>query len=178
MSVTINDKPVNGGALSRLMSIVKSVFWPKSQVEEGRLVTLGEVAFSNDYEDLDNKPEIPTVDANPASGSSNAVSSGGVFSALQNKADAVTVGSSMPSGGFLPNVFYNLGVVTGSVTWSLAAASLACDEYMIQFTADSTAPTITWPSGLTWIGGAAPTITGDKTYQISIQNNLAVYAEF
>ena len=88
MSVTINDKPVNGGALSRLMSIVKTVFWPKSQVEEGRLVTLGEVAFSNDYEDLDNKPEIPegidtvnvTVDDNTGTPSATGSVSGSTLS--------------------------------------------------------------------------------------------------
>lgn len=171
-------KPIEGGNLGKLVTALKMIFWKQEDVVRGQLVELAAVATSNDYEDLDNLPTVPTVDDSPTSGSANAVSSGGVYSALQNKADAVTVGSSMPSGGFLPNVFYNLGTITGNVTWSLAAASLACDEYMIQFTAGSTAPTITWPSGLTWIGGAAPTITGDKTYQISIQNNLAVYAEF
>jgi hypothetical protein len=49
---------------------------------------------------------------------------------------------------------------------------------MIQFSTGSTAPTITWPSGITWFGGSAPTINENKTYQISIQNNLAVCGEF
>lgn len=123
-------------------------------------------------------PAIPTVDTNPTSASTNAVSSGGVYSALANKANVVTVGSSMPSGGFLPNVYYSLGTVSGSVTWSLASSSSAADEYMLEFTAASTAPTITWPSGITWFGGSAPSLTGGKTYQVSIQNNLAVCAEF
>ena len=123
-------------------------------------------------------PAIPTVDTNPTSASTNAVSSGGVYSALADKANVVTVGSSMPSGGFLPNVYYSLGTVSGSVTWSLASSSSAADEYMLEFTAASTAPTITWPSGITWFGGSAPSLTGGKTYQVSIQNNLAVCAEF
>lgn len=53
MSVTINDKPVNGGALSRLMSIVKSVFWPKDKVEEARMVTLGEAAMADLSTDIE-----------------------------------------------------------------------------------------------------------------------------
>ena len=119
-----------------------------------------------------------SIDSTPTANSANLVTSGGVYSALADKANVVTVGSSMPSGGFLPNVYYSLGTVSGSVTWSLASSSSAADEYMLEFTAASTAPTITWPSGITWFGGSAPSLTGGKTYQVSIQNNLAVCAEF
>lgn len=57
-----------------------------------------------------------------------------------------------PSGGFLPDVFYELGTLTGSVTFSLASAvSGQVNHYFWTFTAGSTAPTITWPNGITWV---------------------------
>lgn len=92
-----------------------------------------------------------------------------------------TVGSSQPSGGMLPNVFYNLGTLTGSVTISLAAASDSNieNEYMFQFATSSTAPTITWPAAITaWFGGSAPTINASKSYQVSVVNGLGICAEF
>ena len=51
---------------------------------------LGAVAFSNDYEDLDNKPNIPsgvTVDTTLSSSSNNAIANSTVKSALDNKLD-------------------------------------------------------------------------------------------
>ena len=40
-----------------------------------------------------------TIDSTPTSGSGNAVSSGGVYTALQGKQKAITISSSAPSGG-------------------------------------------------------------------------------
>jgi len=51
---------------------------------------LGAVAFSNDYGDLDN---LPTIDAVPTDGSTNAVQSNGVFDALALKASIAYVDS-------------------------------------------------------------------------------------
>ena len=47
---------------------------------------LADVAFSGDYDDLKNKPAIPsyTVDNEPTSGSDHLVESGGVHTAIQN----------------------------------------------------------------------------------------------
>ena len=88
------------------------------------------------------------------------------------------VGTAQPSGGFLPDVVYNLGTLTGSVTFALApAVSGNLNHYFIIFDADSTAPTITWPSGLTWAAGSAPTITASKHYEISILGGVAYYSE-
>ena len=85
--------------------------------------------------------------------------------------------TSQPSGGFLPDVVYELGTLTGSVTFSLASAvSGQVNHYFWTFTAGSTAPTITWPSGITW-ADSAPTITASKKYQISILDGVAAYME-
>lgn len=52
--------------------------------------------------------------------------------------------SSIPSGGMLPNVFYNLGTITTAKTMSLASPiSGIYNEYQFQFSIGSTVPTIT-----------------------------------
>lgn len=87
-------------------------------------------------------------------------------------------GTSQPSGGFLPDVVYILGTVTGTVTFSLASAVNGnINHYFWTFTTGSSAPTITWPSGITWSAGDAPEIGTNKTYEISILNNIALYTE-
>lgn len=104
---------------------------------------------------------------------------GAVANALEGKADATEEATTQPAGGFLPNTLYKLGTLTGAVTFALAAAIAGqYSEYMIDFIADTPAPTITWPAGISWMGGSAPTITAGKHYQVSILNNLAISAEF
>lgn len=91
------------------------------------------------------------------------------------------VGSSQPAGGMLPNVFYDLGTLSGNTTFAFATASdnTIENEWMFEFTTPSTAPTITWPNAITgWSGGTAPTISASKTYQVSVLNGLGVIAEF
>lgn len=88
------------------------------------------------------------------------------------------VGSAQPAGGFLPNVMYALGTLTGSVTFALAAATSGIvNHYFWSFTAGSTAPTITWPSGLTWVGGSAPELTAGNHYEISVLDGVAAFLE-
>ena len=88
------------------------------------------------------------------------------------------VETSQPQGGFLPDVIYKLGTLTGSVTFALAAAVTGyANHYFIVFDTGSTAPTITWPSGLTWATGSAPTLVANKHYEISIMGGIAAYLE-
>lgn len=95
---------------------------------------------------------------------------------VDGKADKPTIATTLPT-TLVANTYYNLGTITGSKTIALPSSRTATDEFMIQFTTSTTAPTITWPSGVTWLGGA-PTIKASKTYQVSIMNNLGVIAEF
>ena len=39
----------------------------------------------------------------------------------------------------------------------------------------SSAPTITWPSGIVWYGDNQPTIEANKVCEVSILNNVAVF---
>ena len=88
-------------------------------------------------------------------------------------------GTSEPSGGFLPNVVYNLGTITGSRSFAMAAAvSGIVNHYYWTFETGSTAPTITWPAAITaWNGGSAPTINASKHYEISVLNGIGAYME-
>ena len=52
-------------------------------IETG-IANLATVATTGSYNDLTNKPTIPSIDATPTDGSSNVVSSSGVYAALQD----------------------------------------------------------------------------------------------
>lgn len=86
--------------------------------------------------------------------------------------------TSNPSGGFLPDVVYSLGTLTGTVTFAIAAAVTGnVNHYFWMFDTSSTAPTITWPTGITWADGSAPTVAASKHYEVSILGGIAYYSE-
>lgn len=93
--------------------------------------------------------------------------------------------SSQPQGGLLSGVFYDLGTLTGNVTILLATPvdSSIANEYRFTFVAGSTAPNITWPASVTLWGGncidnGAPSLTGGKTYEVSILDGRGIIIEF
>ena len=88
------------------------------------------------------------------------------------------LGGAQPVGGFLPDVVYSLGTLSGTITFSLAAAVTGnVNHYFWMFDTSSTAPTITWPAGLTWAAGSAPTVAANKHYEVSILGGIAYYSE-
>ena len=89
------------------------------------------------------------------------------------------VGTAQPAGGFLPDVAYNLGEISGTVTFALASAVTGqLNHYFWMFSTGGTAPTITWPTtGITWAAGSAPTVAANKKYEISILNGVGYYSE-
>lgn len=77
-----------------------------------------------------------------------------------------------------PNTFYIFGEVA-RLTITLATEERGIlNEYMFQVVSGSTPVTLLLPDSVKWSGGNAPTIEANKTYQISIVNNYAVYAAF
>lgn len=77
-----------------------------------------------------------------------------------------------------PNTFYKFGEVS-SLTITLAAEESGIEnEYKFEFVSGTTATTLSLPETVKWSGGNAPTIEASKTYQVSIVNNLAVFAAF
>ena len=94
----------------------------------------------------------------------------------------VNKGTSTASTTLNPNTFYTWGVV-GSVTISGFGAGTAKDtgtkEYIFQFTSNSGGTTtLSLPSSVKWTGGSAPTIEANTVYQVSVVNNMALYASF
>lgn len=73
-----------------------------------------------------------------------------------------------------PNKFYVWSAGVSSLTITLAPAddNTRYNEYMFQFTTGATTPTVTFPNGIKW--NAAPSIEANKTYQVSIVNNIAL----
>lgn len=79
-----------------------------------------------------------------------------------------------------PNTFYNFtdtAITSLTITFGTEQSGVL-NEYMFQFIAGDGFTTLTMPSGVVWLGGAEPTITAGKTYQVSVVNNLAVIGEF
>ena len=103
---------------------------------------------------------------------------------ISGKADKTTIVTETEgnaSYAILPNVLTKLGTLASSVTLSLDTSKEengVTNVYDIVFTTPAEAPSITWPEGISWIGGSAPAIVGRKTYEVSIMDNLATYGEF
>ena len=88
------------------------------------------------------------------------------------------LGGAMPVGGFLPDVVYSLGTLSGTITFSLASPVTGnVNHYFWMFDTGVSAPTITWPAGLTWADGSAPTVSASKHYETSILGGVAYYSE-
>jgi len=84
-----------------------------------------------------------------------------------------------PSGGMKPNVLYDFGTVTGTKTFSCAAAqSGEYAHYYFIFDTGNNVPTINWPSVLTaWGNGQIPLIAANKHYEVSILNGVGLFVE-
>lgn len=93
--------------------------------------------------------------------------------------------SSQPSGGMIPGIMYNLGTLSGAVTFSFASPSDSSieNEYKFTFDSGSTAADPTWPSGLLWVGNCLdangePEIAASKHYEVSVISGYGVIIEF
>ena len=77
-----------------------------------------------------------------------------------------------------PNTFYKFGPCS-KLTITFAAEEIGIEnEYKFEFVSDSTPTTLLLPDSVKWKDGVTPTMEASKTYQVSIVNNLAVYASF
>lgn len=103
---------------------------------------------------------------------------------INGKADKtliVTEAEGNSSYSITANKLTLLGTLASAVTLSLDTASGeagVANVYDIIFATPAAAPSITWPEGISWVGGSAPAIAGGKTYEVSIMDNLATYGEY
>lgn len=85
---------------------------------------------------------------------------------------SVLIEGATPTQSISPNKFYKFeSVTTLTITFSQKTPNVL-NEYMFQFTSGETATVLNMPDSVRWIGDH--TIEPNKTYQVSIVNNLAV----
>lgn len=76
-----------------------------------------------------------------------------------------------------PNVLNVWGEVASlDITIAEPIDNTIVNEYMVQFVSGATATTLTLPNTIKWM--SAPSIQANKTYQLSVINNLAIIGEF
>lgn len=90
----------------------------------------------------------------------------------------LTIPDSTAAQELAPNTLYIFATRTSTLTLTLGTPTVGiANEYHFFVVCGATAPTVNFPSGITWNGGSAPTIAADKTYEVSILNNVAAYFE-
>lgn len=97
------------------------------------------------------------------------------------KADKVPVvnhGTGSTTLAIAPNTFHVWGTVSAlNITLTAPTDSNVYNEYMFQFTSGSTATTLSLPSSVEWAESCgALSVEASKTYQISIVNNIGLWA--
>lgn len=84
---------------------------------------------------------------------------------------------SLPEEGMLPNTPYNLGVIVDDTSFILEKGIDGLfNHYFWTFDIKNIVPEITWPNYILWDDGEIPTIEPYKHYEISVYNNIAMYA--
>lgn len=97
-------------------------------------------------------------------------------SSIANKANKITIvnyGTSSTTTTLSENIYYIWGEVA-SLTLTLGTPSDASklSEYMFEFQSGATPTTLSLPSSVKWVD--TPTIEANKTYQVSIVNDIAI----
>ena len=160
---------------------------------------LSSVATSGSYNDLTNKPTIPSevtettvsnwgftknigtitgITMNGVSkGTSGVVDLGTVITSHQDisgKANKISVVQTSASTIEInSNTFYKFGEVASlNITLASITDNTIYNEYMFEFVSGTTATTLTLPSSIKWL--ETPTIDANKIYQCSIVDNVGL----
>lgn len=103
-----------------------------------------------------------------------ALTDNGQYKEFASPVKVVSGSSGTVSQQLSPNTYYEFGECT-SLTITLASEiSGIRNEYMFEFVSGTTPTMLSIPETVGWMGGEAPTIEANKTYQCSIVNNIAV----
>lgn len=99
--------------------------------------------------------------------------------ALQSKADVTKIINQTESVVTIqPNVMNVWGTITNlNITKGTDIAGIV-NNYMVRFTAGDDLAVIFSEMDIKWYGGDVPTWTAGNTYEISIVDNIALWAEF
>ena len=108
----------------------------------------------------------------------NALTDNGEYAEFAKPTKVESGGSGTVTKQLKPNTFYKFGSCSKLTITFAAEESGIENEYKFEFVSGTTATTLSLPDTVKWSGGNAPTIEASKTYQVSIVNNLAVFAAF
>ena len=149
---------------------LENVITGKGLVSNNNLAT---VATSGDYNDLTNKPTIPTVPTN-VSAFTNDVGYLTQHQDISGKANKISVVQTSASTIEInSNTFYKFGEVASlNITLASITDNTIYNEYMFEFVSGTTATTLTLPSSIKWL--ETPTIDANKIYQCSIVDNVGL----
>ena len=193
---------LDGTGLSHLISKIKAAFWSKTDVVQisidntptessNNLVKSGGVysALSGKYEKPSGGipaadiaagviPTVPTISTDIQTDKTSTTMTASP-SAVYNEVHPA-IATIQPAGGFLPNVVYDLGTLSGSQSFTLATASDAtiANAYHWTFETGSTAPSVTWPTGVIWPTGFEPTINANCHYEVLDRKGYITMLEF
>lgn len=118
------------------------------------------------------------VDFDQSGSGTKALTDNGQYAEFAKPTKVESGGSGTVTKQLNPNTFYKFGEVA-SLTITLAAESAGLEnEYKFEFVSGSTPATLLLPDSIKWKDGVTPTMEASKTYQVSIVNNLAIYAAF
>ena len=121
---------------------------------------------------------IKTINGTSILGSGNITISGGSSGGGSGAYAQVNHGTSDTTFTLTPNTFHVWDEVA-SLTLTLGSEqSGVANEYLFQFTSGATATSLTLPDDIKWVNDAAPTISENMIYQISVLNGLAVALVF
>lgn len=95
------------------------------------------------------------------------------ISGKQDKMQIVNKGTSNTTITIDPNKFYVWGSVSSlNITLGTPSDAYVYNEYLFQFASGSTATTLSLPSSVKW--QTEPNIEANKTYQVSIVDNIGL----
>lgn len=124
---------------------------------------------------VNNNADELTSLSNQVQQNNNAVTQlGNAVSGLREEAKIVVIQQTETSVTIHPNKLNVWGSVAALTIVFAAGTQGVANEYMMEFTASADNFTLTLPNGVRWV--EEPTWEAGHTYQVSILNNLAVYA--
>lgn len=122
--------------------------------------------LSNKQPTLVSGTNIKTINGTSVLGGGNIVISSGVYPLVNH-------GTNSTNFMLTPNVFHVWGEVTSLTLNFQKGDQSITEEYIFQFTSGTTATTLTLVGEKQWVNGE-PNIEPNKTYQISIVNNIGL----
>lgn len=122
---------------------------------------------------------IPIAAAFDQSGSgTKALTDNGQYAEFAKPTKVESGGSGTVTKQIKPNTLYKFGSCLKLTITFAAEESGIENEYKFEFVSGTTPTTLSLPDSVKWKDGKEPTMEANKTYQVSIVDNLAVYAAF